>query len=378
MKPPWSHARAPIAALVDDAVSQGLGSAVALAVWTPERAWYHCAGRTKRYRRDGQGTLLPDPGLPIGPTTAFDLASLTKPLVTSTLIAQDLSSRTAGYDLDTPLDRLWAPSRNTPLAELTVSSLIGHGSGLPAWHDFYQQACEQPDRAKEIQRLVLATPLATPPGTQAVYSDLGFLLLGWMLEAVHGQPLDRLYQQRIAKPLSIHSGFRPLPQQLPFDAIVATEIWPPRCSDGRPLQGAVHDDNSAGLNGISGHAGLFGSVVDVVTQAQSWLRAAQGKPADRLGLDPDVVQAWLQTAAAPSTTWRLGWDTPSRPGSTAGDSVPETTFGHLGFTGTSLWISPARSAIAVLLSNRVHPDRAEVQGIRALRRSVHDAIWLSL
>jgi CubicO group peptidase (beta-lactamase class C family) len=349
----------------------GLGSAVAVGVASPRLRWLHATGATRRWRRDVDGQLQPLSGNPIDASTAFDLASLTKPLATLTLLVRALGQGRLALD-DRLADHLPA-ARGSAMADATVGQLASHSSGAPAWHDFFAQTRGSPTQAADLQAAVLATPRG-PAGQQAVYSDLGYLALGWLLEAIGGQPLDRQFADQVARPLGLSAGYRPRH----IEAVVATEIWPPRCAEGLPLQGLVHDDNAAGLGGVAGHAGLFGSLTDVLTLGEAWLAALCGRETP-LGLPPALVLDLLSRPGAPHTSWRHGWDTPTIPGSTAGDRVPADALGHLGFTGTSLWLSPSRQAVVVLLTNRVHPDRINsTDGIRALRRRVHDAIWAEL
>ena len=318
------------------------------------------------------------PGTPIGPHTRFDLASLTKPIATTTLLAQEVAAGRIALH-GTVADYL-PDATGTAAAPLTVGDLLAHCSGWPAWHDFFAQTNTIADRVGQaalIRRLVLATQPVAPPRQCAVYSDLGFMTLGWILETVCGAPLDQLLALRVARPLGIAIGFRRLSQAHLPQSIVATEIWPPRCPDGRPLQGQVHDDNCAGLDGVAGHAGMFGSAHDVALWAQQWLNASRGTTG-ALALDPALGHHWTATGSVAGSSWRHGWDSPTQPGSTAGSLAPLDTFGHLGFTGTSVWCSSQHAVAVVLLTNRVHPSRAAVAPIKALRVDVHDLLWQAI
>ena len=205
------------------------------------------------------------------------------------------------------------------------------------------------------------------------------MTLGFLLEAQLRRPLDlAAFELLSALPVSTPPTYRRTPVGLtPRDGdAVATEIWPRRCLDGWPLQGVVHDDNAAALQGIAGHAGLFASVRGVAAWAREWLRAVCAREVALGGaLLPEVADLLRGTSAAPDTTWRLGFDTPSRPHSNAGTLCSDATFGHLGFVGTSVFFDPARRAAVVLLTNRVHPSRDATAAIRALRPAVHDAVW---
>lgn len=357
--------------LLSAAVAREVATAAAVAVISPGEVAVAAVGRTSRWRQIGAGgRRAPCPGTPIDPHSRFDLASLTKPMATSTLLAQACGQ--GALSLDDPVARWLPDAAGTPTAAVPLRALACHAAGLPAWIDFYAATQELPAaaRAQAVRGQVLATPLQRGVGEQAVYSDLGYMLLGWVLEAALGAPLDRLFDRGVAAPLGLSAGFRPAASA----AVIATEIWPPRCADGLPLRGEVHDDNAAALGGVAGHAGLFASAVDVGRWAQQWLRAACGQ-ANALALDPALVQRWLQLRGAADTNWRCGWDTPSAEGSSAGARAPKDAFGHLGFAGTSVWLAPSRQLGVVLLTNRVHPSRAAVEGIRALRPALHDAIW---
>lgn len=373
--------------LLGQAVNQQWCSAAALAVvFRGEIAEVHC-GRTSRTRqvRCGQGWRWePCPGTPIDPNSRFDLASLTKPMATSTLLAQSVGKGL--LRLEDRLDRWLPDALGKPAGAVTLGQLASHSAGLPAWRDFFAETKHLAGsaRATAVRSLVLATALERPPGQQAIYSDLGFLLLGWVLEQTLAQPLAQAFDGAVAQKLSLAAGFLPIAADLPprprhcqAEALVSTEVWPPRCPEGLPLCGQVHDDNTAALQGVAGHAGLFSSAIDVGRWAQQWLLAAAGQP-NTLGLEPAVVAQWTATAGAPQTTWRHGWDTPSRPTSSAGSRVPQGAFGHLGFAGTSVWLAPAQQAAVVLLTNRVHPARESVHGIRQLRPAVHDILWDAL
>ena len=365
---------------LEGAVAAGVCSAAALGIVLAEgRRHVGWSGRLHAWRGpEGPNGWQPDPGPPLVASSLWDLASLTKPMAVTTLVCRELGRPDGPLQLDRPLGELLADARPQALAGATLAQLLGHASGAPAWRDFYAQtaalAARPTARAAEIRRLVLATALQQPAGQRAEYSDLGFMALGWALEATLGAPLDALFAERVAGPLGLRqSGFRRLGQPLSPADVCATEVWPSRCPDGLPLRGEVHDDNCAGLHGVAGHAGLFASLGDVLTWAEAWLRAARGDESGLLA--PRAVGALIGQSAAPSTTWRLGWDTASAAGSSAGAGVSPSAFGHLGFTGTSVWIDPARGAAAVLLTNRVHPSREPHAPIKALRPVVHGAIW---
>lgn len=368
----------PLQTLLQQAIDERVASAIALAYSVRGELNTVDLGSTSHWDSNENATTCA--ATPIGPATVFDIASLTKPMVTLTLLAQLLSKNVV--HLDDLLQQHLPDAQSTALGSATVGQLVSHTSGAAAWLDFFAATAQSHDQqCHDIKRLVLNTPLAHARGQVAVYSDLGYMSLGWMLESLLRQPLNVAFAQHIAKPLGLSAHFRPISRHLPTTDVVATEVWPPRCPDGLPLIGAVHDDNAAGLNGVAGHAGLFSSSRDVLTWAQAWLSAVtseQDQSVTALGLSSAVCRGLVATSGCDHTSWRHGWDTPSQPGSSAGSRAPIGTFGHLGFTGTSVWIAPQQRICIVLLTNRVHPTRHAVAGIRALRPALHDYLWQSL
>src|SRR5690606_22350828 len=212
-----------------------------------------------------------------------------------------------------------------------------------------------------LVRMAGATPLAAEPGGAARYSDLGYILLGAALERAGGARLDELARALVFEPLGmVDTRFVDLdaPRAARDPRVAPTEICPRRGL----VWGEVHDENCHAAGGVCGHAGLFSTAGDLARFARAALAALGGEPGL---LPPDLARRLATTPSAPGTTWRLGWDTPSgAPGVThAGDLWPKDGVGHLGFTGCSLWLDPARRRYAILLTNRVHPSR-EGTGIR--------------
>jgi CubicO group peptidase (beta-lactamase class C family) len=328
--------------------------------------------------------------------TIYDIASLTKPVAT-----QAVFLRLAGAGriaLDTPagslLPELVAPGGD----RITVAHLLGHSAGFPDYIEFFRRlwagdsaAPPGSPRAPARQfrrdlttgggtgsrdalvRMAGATPLVSAPGSVARYSDLGYILLGAALERAGAARLDVLARRLVFEPLGMErTYFVDLagPRALPPGPVAPTEICPRRGL----VQGEVHDENAHAGGGIAGHAGLFSTAVDLARFARAVLAAFAGAP----GVLPRALSHRLATTpSAPGSTWRLGWDTPSTsPGvSHAGDLWPRRGFGHLGFTGCSLWFDPDRARFVALVTNRVHPTRTGTgTGIRELRREVMDAI----
>jgi CubicO group peptidase (beta-lactamase class C family) len=326
----------------------------------------------------------------VGADTVYDLASLTKPMATAaTLMKLDI-------DLDAPVGPLVPELRSGPgndAGGVTFAQLLGHASGLPAHLEFFhrlragqeqQRRAGAPSRREALLRMAASTPLAYAPGQSAVYSDLGYIVLGFAIERITGMRLDQAVTALVTEPLGMRHTFfvdldapgrAPVPAGQPVRTggglvrVAPTEVCPYRGL----VHAEVHDDNAHAGGGIFGHAGLFGPAGDVARFAAAMVQAAAGQPV--AGFAPDTVRRFFATRATPDTTWRLGWDTPSTtPGvSHAGDAWPRTGVGHLGFTGTCMWLDPERGRFAVLLTNRVHPSRAHT-GIREFRRAVLDAV----
>ncbi len=325
-------------------------------------------------------------GGPVTPATWFDLASLTKPLVTAPLcmvaIARGLIA------LDDPLARFF-PEDAVPAEkrEITVRHLLSHASGFPAHRPFYLELVKlPPEKRKEtLIQMILQTPLNAPPGSVAVYSDLGFMLLGTILERVFGGRLDGLAKNILFTPLGVDElSFFPAEAgtdpEIPVKglrreiAFAATQECPLR---KRLLVGEVDDENAWCLGGVAPHAGLFGTAAGVL----SLISHLWGIYAGRMnkGLLPrDLVKIfWQRTKIPEESTWALGYDTPSPVNSSAGHVISKNSVGHLGFTGTSFWLDLDRQVLIVLLTNRVHPSRQN-DAIRQFRPLVHDIIMEAL
>jgi serine-type D-Ala-D-Ala carboxypeptidase len=307
--------------------------------------------------------------------TIFDLASLTKPMATATALMLLIDTGEVRLDdpVDTLLDTWCRPACDTP----SLRQLLSHSSGLPAWRPYYRhidRALAPPDRRRAVYDAVHREPLTAPPGAMVQYSDVGFILLGEVIETVAGRSLDRFCRQEIFGPLRLGDiAFRNLERPQPPDAPVAsTEGCPWR---GCIMAGEVHDENAWIMGGVAGHAGLFGTGRQVWRFAQGLLEGLKG---GAWLASPPTVRAFTARQGTPDgSTWALGWDTPSPAKSSAGRYFSPAAVGHLGFTGTSLWIDPSTEVIVVLLTNRVHPSRQR-QGIRIFRPLIHDAIMRAL
>ena len=342
------HEMQRIASLLDEALARGLGSAATVSVGDAGvEVFRYACGRARR---------APDLGDAIDERALWDLASLTKPMATAALAMVLVAKRE--LDLDAPV-RTWIPEASTTG---TVAQLLAHTAGCVAHVEFFRELREHPPadpRAALVERA--AREPANAPGGERVYSDLGYIMLGAIVECASGLALPYLFDRFVARPLHLAARYA---SATPIAGAVATEL------DYRGLVcGRVHDDNAYFGGDACGHAGLFATIGDVATFAAAIIGAANGLDN---AFEPSIVQRFI-TARPP-----LGWDVPSRePGvSHAGDRWPrEHAIGHLGFTGTSLWLDLANRRWVALLTNRVHPTRGgdSADRIKALRRAVADA-----
>ncbi len=248
--------------------------------------------------------------------------------------------------------------------DVTLHMLLAHSSGLPAYEKLFLKARTR----NQLLGAAFATELAADPGTQAQYSDIGFIVLAIVLERLADESLDRFCLREIFAPLGMtRTTFNP-------PAEIRTQI-PPTADDRsfrhRIIQGEVQDENASVLGGVAGHAGVFSTVEDLAKFAHMMLSG--GRPI----LRPETVSLFTRRESAPAGTSRaLGWDAPSAP-SQSGKYFSPQSFGHLGYTGTSLWIDPVRQISITLLTNRTWPDCSN-HAIKQLRPLFHDAVMEAL
>jgi CubicO group peptidase (beta-lactamase class C family) len=244
--------------------------------------------------------------------------------------------------------------------EVTLRMLLAHSSGLPAYEKLFLKAHTR----EELLEAAYSTPLVNDPASHVEYSDIGFIILGTALERLADESLDRFCQREIFGPLGMtHTTFKPAPE-------LRASI-PPTADDQafrhRIIQGEVHDENASVLGGVAAHAGLFAMAQDLATFAHAVLQG--GHPI----LRAETLALFTKREVSPAGTSRaLGWDTPSAP-SQSGRYFSASSYGHLGYTGTSLWIDPQRDLSITLLTNRTWPDN-ENQAIRQIRPRFHDAV----
>ncbi|MFI5118175.1 MAG: serine hydrolase domain-containing protein [Terriglobales bacterium] len=319
-------------------------------------------GHGKLVALRGMGRFTYDYGSPeVAAETIFDLASVSK-VVGTTAMAMLLYQR-GHLDLDVPVAGIIPQfaKGDARRQSVTVRMLLAHSSGLPAYVRLYRDA----QTREQLLEAALAVPLEADPDTRAAYSDIGFIILGAALERIADEPLQSFCAREVFGPLGMHHTTYCPPAQL-------RSSIPPTQDDrefrGRIIQGEVQDENASVLGGVAGHAGIFSNAADLAAFAHCMLQG--GRPI----LRPDTVDLFTRRHGASSRT--LGWDTPSTP-SQSGKYFSPRSFGHLGYTGTSLWIDPERRLAIVLLTNRTWPDtRSEL--IKQVRPQFHDAVVESL
>lgn len=345
------------------------------------------------------GTVPAPEPRPLGRGDLFDVASLTKVMATTSVAVQLVAE--GRLELEAPAAR-WLPGFDRAgHAPITVRHLLAHSSGLPGWRPLYERAMADPEAGRAflppaerpgtealqgafargeaiLKEAVRSEPLEAPPGARAVYSDLGFLALGWIAEAAGGDRLSRLASRRVFGPLGLRAtGFvdgLDAPTALRFArgrVFVPTE----RCVHRHEVnQGTVNDDNAWAAGGGTGHAGLFSTPEEVAALGQAWLEALLGAR----GVIPREALAFARRdAGVAGSTRALGWDTPSAEGSTIGTRLGRGrrgAIGHLGWTGCSLWIDLDQELVCALLTNHCHPSGSDRARLNPFRARFHDAV----
>jgi serine-type D-Ala-D-Ala carboxypeptidase len=363
----------------EDAVIQGVFPGAVLLVGRGDEIVYEHAF--------GSRSLMPTI-TPMDRSTIFDLASLTKPLATTVVLMLLVSEKK--ICLDDRVTRFFPAFGVFGKHEITLRHLLNHSSGLPHWRPYYEDVLKR-DKAGEINfvasqaaKQYVFTQIhrekpVSPAGLQGLYSDLGFMVLGEIVEAISDSTLDRFCQDRIFEPLGLESTFfvdlmRSRSQRLQAieEMIAPTEDCPWR---KRVLCGEVHDDNAYVMGGVAGHAGLFSSARDIHQLLACLNRCRRGSD---FFLPQELIEEFLsRDEAVKNSTYALGWDTPSENGSSSGKYFSPQSVGHLGFTGTSIWWDLEKNSHVVLLSNRVHPTRKN-EKIREFRPYIHDLIMKTL
>ncbi len=298
-------------------------------------------------------------------STLYDLASVTKVIATTTatMICYDRKL----FSLDDPVVKYIPEFGVNGKDNITIKNLLLHNTGLPAWKKFYEFCSSADDVLKDIY----SSKLEYPTGEKTVYSDLGIITLAKIIEKVTGKNFDVFCKDEIFDPLKMNSTlFNPPDSLKKFCA--PTEIdnyW-----RNRLLQGEVHDETSAMLNGVAGHAGLFSTASDIAKLMAVLVN--NGKLNGKSFINPETIKLFT-TRYSDQSSRALGWDTKSETGSSAGDFFSPNSFGHTGYTGTSVWIDPERKLFVVFLTNRVYPIRENTK-ILKVRPELHNAVIESI
>ncbi|MGA7175499.1 MAG: glycoside hydrolase family 3 N-terminal domain-containing protein [Candidatus Acidiferrales bacterium] len=349
----------PAFTILDGAVADGAFPGGVLAVGLHDQLIVHPFGRLS----------YPAKSPAVNADTIYDLASLTKPIVTATAIM--LLAADNEVDLDAPVSRYLAHQQAGPNPEwaqtITIRELLLHTSGLPAHRDLYNSSSSP----AEMRQQLYAEHLVSAPGTKIEYSDLGFILLGDIVERLTGKTLDQYARENIFDPLGMNDSYFNPPR------VLRARIAPTQNDAAyrkRQLHGEVDDANAFALGGVAGHAGLFSTAADVAAFAQMMLNV--GIYAQQRILPGAIVTQFTARVAVGDSARTLGWDVPTGD-SSSGHYFSPRTYGHNGFTGTSIWIDSQKDLFVILLTNRVNPSAANDK-IRQVRPALHDAILQAL
>lgn len=342
-------------------------------------AVYIVADRSRAVFADALGNSLVEPRR-IAATldTIYDLASLTKPLITGQLCARRIES--GEFELDSSVSDYLPDFDRPDNNAITLRQLLTHTSGLPAWRPLYILAEGEPERALSV---IANLNLEYKPGTRVVYSDLGFITLGLLLERLTGKRLTELAQSEIFQPLELKSTF--------FNPKAAMQTGIAACESGNDYEremcgaaeagvyedwrrdliwGEVHDGNAHFLGGVAGHAGLFSTAEETLVMANQFLAGPVGNKSKLL--KPETCELFRQNMTVGLEEGRsIAWQLAETKDSAAGPDLPPDSFGHSGFTGTSCWVDSRRERIFILLTNRTHARSLPFANINSIRRQFH-------
>jgi CubicO group peptidase (beta-lactamase class C family) len=348
--------------VIERAIADKAFPGATLAVGYRDRVSLHAFGKLSYEAKSAQ----------VNVRTMYDVASLTKVIVTTTLVEKLVEGDFhSPLQLDAPVDRYLPEWASGPQPEwrrkVTVRHLMTHTSGLPPFKEYWRTSKGKPDTLK----MIFAEPLESEPGTKMVYSDLGIILMAEIIERLTGRTLDDLAKEYIFSPLEMNDSMYKPPKKL-WPLIAPTEF--DANFRKRFIQGEVHDENAFAIGGVSGHAGLFSTAPDLAAFCQMLLSG--GVYAHQRILRRSTIAQFTVPQQLSGGTRTLGWVVPTE-GSSSGHYFSAHSFGHTGFTGTSIWIDPDRQLFVVLLTNRVNPTR-ENHKIAEVRPAVHDAVMQSL
>src|SRR5215469_15784414 len=352
----------PAFSVIENAIADQAFPGATLAVGYRGKVSYHAFGHLS-YGKDSPATKL---------DTMYDIASLTKVVVTTTLVEKLVEGDfPSPLELDAPIERYLPQWASGPQPEwrhkVTVRNLMTHSSGLPAFQEYWRTS----KGTSDTLRMIFAEPLEYEPGTKVVYSDLGIILMAEIISRLTGKPLDQLANEYIFQPLGMKDSMYNPPKKL-WPAIAPTEVderWRHRL-----IQGEVHDENAYAIGGVSGHAGVFSTSPDLAAFCQMLLNG--GVYAHHRILKRATIAEFTAPQPLAKNTRTLGWVVPTE-GSSSGRYFSAHSYGHTGFTGTTIWIDPDRQLFVVVLTNRVNPTR-ENHKIAEVRPALHDAVMQGL
>ncbi len=352
----------PAFTVVENAIADKAFPGATLAVGYRGKVSYHAFGKLS-YDKDSRATKI---------DTMYDLASLTKVVVTTTLVEKLVEGDFASpLSLDAPIERYLPEWAGGPQPEwrhkVTVRNLMTHTSGLPPFKEYWRTSTGKADTLGRI----FVEPLEYEPGTKVVYSDLGIILMAEIIQRLTGKPLDQLANEEIFGPLGMKDSMYN-PSKALWPEIAPTEF--DNQLRHRLVQGEVHDENAYSIGGVSGHAGVFSTSPDLAAFCQMFLNG--GVYAHHRIVKRATIEEFTVPQALAKNTRTLGWVVPTEGGS-SGHYFSAHSYGHTGFTGTTIWIDPDRQLFVVLLTNRVNPTRENMK-IAAVRPAVHDAIMKAL
>lgn len=350
---------------IEREIAAGTAPGAVLGVLHDGREWFYATGYANPKPTQGQP-------VPVSEDTLYDCASLTKVVVTLPLILQLIDEGI--LTLSTKVSNILPPFGTAGKEELTVRQLLTHTSGLQADMNLHSQGWDR----EQMWDAVFSAPLVTKPDTEVIYSDLGYLTLGCMMEKVLGMSLEQAVKERVMGPLGMrHSTLTPSPEQA--GRYAATE-YEDTIQDH--LCGIVHDEKARALGGVCGHAGLFATAGDLLQYARMWL--AQGAIPATVSPEAGGGESRILSRPAAITATRthtghihgsnrgLGWVLKGDKMDASGDWMSSGCYGHTGFTGTSMWIDPEHDLAVVLLTNRVYGGRSS--SVAQLRAQVHNAL----
>jgi serine-type D-Ala-D-Ala carboxypeptidase len=350
---------------IENAISQGIfPGAVLLCAKNQKIVFHESYGRSDIFKN-----------LKMRKDSVFDLASLTKPLATALAISKLLES--GQILLDQKIGTILNEFNRSPKANIAIDMLLRHTSGFPAHRKYFEKVIRpNKDPRKLMRDLLVSEALENKVGERQVYSDLGFMILSWIVEEISGERLDQFVSKQIYSPLEIDdlfflkTGLRDEKFKLYRQKIVATQKCPWR---NKVLVGEVDDDNAWAAGGIEGHAGLFGNAGSIYKLCSEILNALLNKPTKVL--KSDIIKSFVSRKNQQDMV--AGFDTPSKVNSSSGKYFSKSSIGHLGFTGTSFWIDPETEVIIIFLTNRVHPLRSN-EGIKTFRPKIHNLLFSEL